>query len=96
MEPAQGGLRDINLRPSVLSIIGGFLGQKNNTLVIGCSESQLSDVTRVLRENCHQRIEYMALPLDNNPTVIQFVTPMPVSVGGATIFSLEVEHLEEI
>ena len=96
MERAQNGLEEINLRSSVLPSIGGFLGQKNNTLLIGCGENQLSDVTRILQENCHQRIEYMALPMDNTSVAVQLVTPMPVSVGGDTIFSLEVEHQEEI
>jgi uncharacterized protein YaaQ len=96
MENAQKGLEEINLRSSVLPSIGGFLGQKNNTLLIGCSEEQLSDVIRILKENCHQRIEYMALPMDNTSIAVQLVTPMPVSVGGATIFSLEVEHQEVI
>jgi uncharacterized protein YaaQ len=96
MENAQNGLEEINLRSSVLPSIGGFLGQKNNTLLIGCSGEQLSDVIHILQKNCHQRIEYMALPMDNTSIAVQLVTPMPVAVGGATIFSLEVEHQEEI
>jgi uncharacterized protein YaaQ len=96
VEPAQKGLEKINLIPSVLPSIGGFLGRKNNTLLIGCTEAQLSEVTRILQENCHQRTEYMALPMETNQMSVTMASALSISVGGATVFSFEVEHEEII
>ena len=96
VERAQNALEKINLTPSILPSIGGFLGRRNNTLLIGCAEAQFSEVVRILQENCRQRIEYMALPIDNTQMAVPMVTPMPITVGGATVFSFDVEHQEEI
>jgi uncharacterized protein YaaQ len=92
---AKSGLERINLTPSNLPSVGGFLARKNTTLLVGCSEEQFPEAVGVLKENCHQRIEFMMLPMDN-PTATPMASPLPVSVGGATIFTIEVEYQEEI
>ena len=92
VELAQNALEEINLTPAILPSIGGFLEQKNNTLLIGCSKFQLTEVEGVLRENCRQRIEYLTFPMDNTSMNVPRVTPLLVSVGGATVFSIEVDY----
>jgi uncharacterized protein YaaQ len=47
-----------------------------------------------LRETCKERTEYMTLPLEGTP--MPMPAPVPVSVGGAKVFALPVERVEEI
>ena len=47
----------------------------------------------LLNRTCRQRVEYIAVPLESAP--LPMPAPTPVTVGGATIFGLEIEHYEE-
>lgn len=76
-----------------LASSGGFLGRRNSTLFIGMNESIREDVVRSLQNSCQQRVEYLAIPLEGSP--LPMPTPIPVTVGGATIFTLPVDKYEE-
>jgi len=73
---------------------GGFLGRRNTTLLIGLGEQQEPLAVQVIHENCRQRVEYVSTPLEGAPLPIPVATP--VTVGGATIFSLVVDRYEEL
>lgn len=77
-----------------LPSVGGFLGRRNATLLIGMLEDQRERVIEALHHSCRQRIEFIAVPLESAP--LPLPTPTPITVGGATIFSLDVEHYEEL
>lgn len=93
-DSAEDALKPIGVTVERLSSIGGFLGRKNTTLLIGAPSSKSSAVLDALNESCRQRIEYIAVPLESAP--LPLPTPTPISIGGATIFSLEVEYYEEV
>lgn len=76
-----------------LASVGGFLGRKNVTLLIGLPPEKQEQVMAALQENCRQRVEYIAVPLESAP--LPLPTPTPITVGGATIFSLDIDHFEE-
>jgi uncharacterized protein YaaQ len=80
----------INRLPST----GGFLGRRNSTLLIGTAPKDYEKMMEILKENCRQRIEYIAVPLESAP--LPLPTPTPVTIGGGTIFSLDIEHFEVI
>jgi uncharacterized protein YaaQ len=80
----------INRLPST----GGFLGRRNATLLIGAKPEQKESLFQALRDNCRQRVEYIAVPLESAP--LPLPTPTPVTIGGATVFSFDVEHFEVI
>lgn len=77
-----------------LSSAGGFLGQRNATLLIGLPEGREGEALSALAQACRQRVEYLTMPLEGSP--MPMPTPVPVTVGGATIFALPVERFEEI
>jgi uncharacterized protein YaaQ len=77
-----------------LSSAGGFLGRRNDTLLIGLPDGRETDVFSVLRSACRQRVEYLTMPLEGSP--LPMAAPIPVPVGGATVFVLPVESYEEI
>jgi uncharacterized protein YaaQ len=94
MDSAQEALTKLDVIVTRLPSVGGFLGRRNATLLIGLNHQTQEAVLDVLRENCRQRVEYIAVPLESAP--LPLPTPTPITIGGATIFSLEVECFEEL
>jgi uncharacterized protein YaaQ len=77
-----------------LPSVGGFLGRRNATLLIGLPRHLREKAEKILNENCRQRVEFIAVPLESAP--LPMPSPTPITVGGATIFGLEVEYYEEM
>ncbi|MEN4043129.1 MAG: cyclic-di-AMP receptor [Anaerolineaceae bacterium] len=93
-ESAQNAVSELGLSSTRLPSVGGFLGRRNATLLIGLPENKLQSVFDALKETCRQRVEYIAVPLESAP--LPLPTPTPITIGGATVFGFELEHYEEI
>jgi uncharacterized protein YaaQ len=87
-------LGDKGFRVTRLPSAGGFLGRKNVTLMIGVKENKAQEAIEILEQTCRQRVAFIAVPMENAP--LPMPAPTPVSIGGANVFSLDVEHYEEI
>jgi uncharacterized protein YaaQ len=77
-----------------LSSVGAFLGRKNITLLIPVLSTHIELVLSELKRNCRQRIEYVSMPIEGQPLPIP--SPIPITVGGATIFIMEIEQYLEV
>ena len=93
-ELAKEALEKLGLNMVRLPSVGGFLGRRNATLLIGLPEQRRDAVIEALHQSCRQRVEFIAVPLESAP--LPMPTPTPITVGGATIFALEVDHYEEL
>ncbi len=93
-ENAEIALESMGHSVTRLPSFGGFLGRRNATLLIGLPSSAIPAAMESLHENCRQRVEYIAVPLESAP--LPLPAPTPITIGGATIFSLDVDHFEEI
>ena len=93
-DSAQDALHKLGMTVQRLPSVGGFLGRRNATLLIGLPEEQRERAQEILRLNCRQRVEFIAVPLESAP--LPLPTPTPITVGGATVFAIEVEYFEEI
>ena len=93
-ENAINALEQVGLSVDKLPSQGGFLGKRNATLLIGLAQGQEELAVKVLGVSCRQRVEYMSTPPLEGPSY-SMVEPTPVTVGGATIFTFDVEHYEE-
>jgi len=93
-DSATRALEDIDVPVVHLASVGGFLGRRNYTLLIGLPDGLEERVLKELRASCRRRVEYIAMPLEGSP--MPMPTPVPVTVGGATIFTLPVERFEEL
>lgn len=93
-EIAKETLHKLGLTVERLPSVGGFLGRRNATLLIGMFEDQREQAVEALHQSCRQRIEFIAVPLESAP--LPLPTPTPITVGGATVFSLDVERYEEL
>lgn len=94
VESTENAIEKIGVSVVRLPSIGGFLGRRNVTLLIGLPSDKSQGTIKAIHENCRQRIEFIAVPMESAPLPIP--TPTPVTIGGATVFSIEVEHYEEI
>lgn len=94
VDNASEALSKAGLVSTRLSTTGVFLGSRNTTLLIGLSSGQEAEAIKILSETCRRRVEYVATPLEGAPFHLPLSTP--VTVGGATVFTLEVERYEVI
>ena len=72
---------------------GGFLREGNTALLIALRLDQVTQVMAILRDTCHQRTTFVpSYYVEAMPTISAF--PIEVEVGGATIFSCDIERFE--
>ncbi len=93
LRPATRALEQLGLQVIHLPSTGAFLGRRNVTLLIAAPLGRLPEILDVIRTNCHKRVEYISTPLEGAPMPIPLSSP--ISVGGAVVFAVEVEHFEE-
>lgn len=93
-ENASDALVKLGANVIKLPSMGGFLGRKNTTLMIGIPAEKVEKAFQELKTNCRQRVEYISIPLESAP--LPLPAPTPVTIGGATVFSLELDKFEEI
>lgn len=77
-----------------LASSGAFLGRRNVTLLVGLPPGRLVEAVETIQKHCHQRVEYVSTPLEGAPMPIPLATP--ITVGGAKVFTLEVDRFEEL
>ncbi len=94
VENAQSALAKLGISITRLPSVGGFLGRRNATLLIGLPKHHHEAVVEALHQSCRQRVEFIAVPLESAP--LPLPAPTPITIGGATLFSLDVEYYEEI
>lgn len=68
-----------------LSTTGGFLMMGNTTLLIGTDEERVPMALGILRQHCTARTQPGSGVMRADP----------VTVGGATVFVLDVDHMEK-
>ena len=93
-ENAEDALCGLGVSATRLQSFGAFLGRRNATLLVALRNEQRQAALEILQKTCRQRIEYIAVPLESAP--LPLPTPTPITIGGATIFTMEVEHFEEL
>jgi uncharacterized protein YaaQ len=94
VENATQALNTAGLYVTRISSSGAFLGLRNVTLLIGVAENQEQTAIDILNANCRRRVEYLVTRLEGAPFHLPLTTS--VTVGGATVFSLKVDHWEEV
>jgi uncharacterized protein YaaQ len=94
VDAAMRALKKQEIGSTRLASMGGFLGRRSATLLIGFFSGQEEEIVNILRQNCRTRVEYVTIPLEGSP--LPLPAPTPITVGGATIFVFDVERYEEV
>ena len=80
-----------------LATTGGFLRAGNTTLLIGIEDCKLDGAMGVIEKVCKSRKQIATTPSPISGTTGVYVPyPVEVTVGGATIFVLDVEQFTKI
>jgi uncharacterized protein YaaQ len=78
-----------------LSTTGGFLRTGNDTLLLGLEEEQVPPVLALLGQHCSVRKQFV--DAGQSPFFGALLhTPVEVTVGGATVFVLDVDQFHKI
>ncbi len=91
---AVDALEKENYSVTRLPSVGGFLGRRSATLLITCRSAGEEEVKQLLRDTCRKRMTFIPTPIDN--AYLPLPAPTPVTIGGVSLFHLEIEHFEEI
>jgi uncharacterized protein YaaQ len=75
---------------------GGFFRQGNTTLLCGVPDDKVPHLIDLLRQTCKRRNRMMPIAPHSAEHPMTVGAYVEVTVGGATIFVLDVEHFEQI
>jgi uncharacterized protein YaaQ len=86
-----------DFRSTKLASTGGFLGGGNTTLLVGVDEEKVSAVMEIVKKTCQSR-KQITTPVIPVGMAGDAYIPIPteVTIGGATLFVLDVEGFEKI
>lgn len=88
-------LSEEKIQVTRLSTEGGFLNMKNDTLLIGVEEHKVDKVMSVVSEYSSERTQMM--PSSLPPELgMSAALPFEVTVGGATVFVLNVDRYKKV
>ena len=88
-------LNEHHFQVTKLSTTGGFLKKGNTTFITGVGDDKVDEVIEIIEKNCNKRTQL----LPNTSTLdmgVYSALPFEVTVGGATVFVLDVDKFEKI
>lgn len=74
-----------------LSTTGGFLRAGNLTLLMGVEDEKVDELLEILRTNCRKREELTPVVPTYSSGFVNAI-PVKITVGGATVFVLDVDQ----
>ena len=84
-------------RVTKLATTGGFLRSGNTTLLVGVEDDKLKNAMSIIEKVCKSRKQIATSPAPISGTTGVYVPyAIEVTVGGATIFVLDVEQFTKI
>jgi uncharacterized protein YaaQ len=89
-------VRSLNLagfRATTIGTTGGFLRQRNTTVLIGTEDGTVPEVLQLIEQNCRTRTQYVnPVPPGIDPSLEGSPAPIEIQLGGAAVFVLEVSQ----
>lgn len=80
-----------------LATTGGFLRAGNTTLICGCEEDRVSELVEIIELKCKSRKKIGSVNSGGISATESYVPfPVEITVGGATIFVLNVDEFRKI
>ncbi|NLG52433.1 MAG: transcriptional regulator [Clostridiales bacterium] len=78
-----------------LATTGGFLKTGNTTIIVGVEADTVDKVISIINEHSHSRKQMIPSTSELGMGFFPSV-PVEISVGGATVFVMDVERFEKI
>lgn len=93
---AASALTESGFSVTKLSTTGGFLMVGNTTFLIGTDDDSAQKAIDILKKHCTTRRQIRPTTSSFGLGMLHMSIPEEVNVGGATIFVLDVAHMEKI
>ncbi|MEG0979259.1 MAG: cyclic-di-AMP receptor [Oscillospiraceae bacterium] len=90
------GLMDAGFIITKLATTGGFLRSGNTTMIMGVSDEKLDEALNIIKSNSQKRTVDMAI---TNPAFVSEIfiqQTTQITVGGATVFVLDVDKFYKL
>ena len=75
-----------------LSTTGGFLRKGNVTLLIGTEEENVDPCLELIRGCCSRQTQLITPTAGSTAEQVFAAAPIPVTVGGATVFVMDIDR----
>lgn len=89
-------LTKIKFQFTKLATTGGFLRAGNTTLIMGLEDERLKECLDCIENICKSRKQLITPPIMGGAGEVYLSYPMEVTIGGATVFVLDMEQLIKI
>ncbi|CDB23545.1 uncharacterized protein BN706_01010 [Clostridium sp. CAG:557] len=88
-------LTDNGFSVTKLSTTGGFLKVGNTTFITGVDDERVDEVIKIIKEKSNKRKQSVpnATPLEVG---MYSAIPFEITIGGATVFVLDVDRFEKL
>lgn len=84
-----------NISSTRISSVGGFLNGGNTTLMIGVEKDRLDFALDIIKSKSSTRKGYMVIPSSVPGLADSLSAPVQVTLGGATVFIVDVESFQK-
>ncbi len=74
---------------------GGFLRAGNTTLLIGIEEEKVEQVLQIIEAACKSHKKVINSSMHTGATATYLSYPMEITVGGATVFVVDVDQFHK-
>lgn len=74
---------------------GGFLRAGNTTLLIGIEEDKVEQVLQIVESTCKSHKKVVNPSMQTGAAAAYFSYPMEITVGGATVFVVDVDQFHK-
>lgn len=96
-EKTVGALTKAKFRATRVDSVGGFLKEKNSTILVGVEPAKVTKVLKLIGSNAKSHTEQLTpTPTMGGPGDFFMADPVEVEVGGATVFVLDVDRFERL
>lgn len=85
-------LNKANFSSTKLATTGGFLRAGNITLLIGTEEARVEECLDIMRKCCSKHTQLINPASVNYADQVFSPSPVSVTIGGATVFVLEIDQ----
>jgi len=90
-------LSEEGFKVTKLASTGGFLRAGNTTLICGAEADRIEELISIIEKKCKSRKQITSINSAHLSTAENFVPyPVEVTVGGATIFVLNVDEFRRV
>ncbi len=80
-----------------LATTGGFLRAGNTTLICGVSDERIPELIDIIEKKCKSRKQITSVNSAHSSTMDSYAPyPVEVTVGGATIFVMNIEEFKKV